>query len=394
MSVDVDAGMDTGKPVKKVTKKAMKKSTGAGKGASASASKPKSKLKSKSTPAKQPRGTHKALGSKVRELGKAAAILDATDINTNDESPSPLSSSSSPSPSSSLAISTASEAAQAIEALTVFANDSKQVGSAITARPRPARFDQTAWALARRGKSTDEIAALMDCSPATAEQAAMKMQIWIDSLSDEIRNALANEQVMKGIEGAGKVFQEAQNATTVATVPVEDAETGEVHLVAQTVPDHRLRLDAVKGVAEFADKLSPRGKGNTINIGNTVNNRVGGDTGKSFEQRVRELREKHGLSNAEADEIDVDDASDADDIIDADIIEDEDDEDEDEGDNGGEVSSSDSEDGDDAATVKSTPVSNTDADANGDDLVDEEYVEVGKADTDTNTNINTNINTK
>lgn len=246
-----------------------------------------------------------------------------------------------------------------MEALRLFAATTESLVPRQT--PRPTKFDQYAWALSKAGKSDEEIATLLNCSELDARRGVTMLTTWINTVSDDIRNAYANEQIIKGIEGAGKVFQDAQRAERMIAPPVLDRESGLMLQEAQFVPDHTTRLEATRAVAEFAEKFAPKGKGTSINIGNTINTGNGNGAGLSFEARVRALREKHGLRN------------DADEIMDAEIIED-DLEDGDDGEGGDGEGEDDGDGGEDvggyedttapAPTTATVPATDADAETN------------------------------
>ena len=250
---------------------------------------------------------------KGRVAGKAGSVIGAA--------PAPA-----PAPTPAPAQSQALAARDAMEALRLFASTTESLVPKQS--PRPTKFDQYAWALSKAGKSDEEIAALLNCTVLDVRRGVTLLTTWINTVSDEIRNAYANEQIIKGIEGAGKVFQDAQRAERMIAPPVLDKDSGLVLQEAQFIPDHTTRLDATRAVAEFAERLAPKGKGTNINIGNTINNGNGNGAGLSFEARVRALREKRGLRNdedeimdAEIIEEEVDGSDGADDVEDGDVTE-------------------------------------------------------------------------
>jgi hypothetical protein len=164
-----------------------------------------------------------------------------------------------------------------------------------------------AWALARSGHCEEEISAILGCSLIQAQQGIITVNAWMASVGNDILNAKANEEAMIGIEGTGKALQEARQASRVIAPPKYDDE-GNMVAEAFTVPDHQTRLEAIKVTAQFAKEFRP--PANTIiNAGNTTNivggNGGGGGKSNSFENRVRVIREKHGLHNDETQIIDA-----------------------------------------------------------------------------------------
>jgi hypothetical protein len=106
---------------------------------------------------------------------------------------------------------------------------------------------------------------------------------------------------MVSLKGTGEVLNNAKKAERVISPPIYNKEDGTLLAPAYTVPDHTMRLEAVKISAQFAKDFKPSAPAAAIalNIGNTVNNNnnSGSSGPRSFEQRVRDLREKRGLHN-------------------------------------------------------------------------------------------------
>lgn len=232
----------------------------------------------------------------------------------------------------------------------------------------PSPFDKCAWALARQGKSPEEISALLGCELLQAQQGVIRLNTWMASVSDELRNARANEQVIKALDGAGQVFLEAQRADRMIVPPVLDPDSKLVIQDPVFIPDHDTRLAATRALGEFADKFTPK-RGASINIGNTQNNNYAGEGGTSFEARVRAIRERRGMRNDDVgagrgagDEEEIEDSED---IEDAEIVGDDDN---DSGDDAV-VSRAEYMDGDDG-TVRNVP-----GPVKGDVEVSEEYTD-------------------
>jgi hypothetical protein len=215
---------------------------------------------------------------------------------------------------------------------------------AIKTSPR----DLKSWSLARSGKNEEQIAGILDCSIIEAQQGIVTVNTWLASVSNEIVNALANEEVLVGLKGTGKVLNDAKLAERVISPPIYNKEDGRLLAPAYTVPDHTMRLEAIKVAAQFAKDFKPPSTAPAIalNIGNTVNNNISDGKAKSFEQRVRELREKRGLHSDEMP------------IMDAVLVDDDDDDEDEESDDGldadGEyIDDGDGDDNDNDSTDKS-----------------------------------------
>jgi hypothetical protein len=99
----------------------------------------------------------------------------------------------------------------------------------------------------------------------------------------------------------------------VISPPIRDPNTGAEIAPMVTVPDHETRLDAVKQTGDLAAALRAKGGGvNIVNAFGVPGGNGNGGQNRSFEQRVRELREKRGLRNDDS----------AMDIMEAEVIED------------------------------------------------------------------------
>ena len=157
-----------------------------------------------------------------------------------------------------------------------------------------------AWAMAKLGKSDEEIAAAMNLTLADAQRSLLSVYTWIVSNDSAVVDARANEEVLIGLEGTGRALQEAKRATRLIALPVFD-DAGNIVREAITVPDHATRLDAVRATADVIEKVRARNKGIAVNVGiqNNLNNSSGEGNRRSFEQRIRDLRERRGLRNVD-----------------------------------------------------------------------------------------------
>jgi len=154
--------------------------------------------------------------------------------------------------------------------------------------------------MAKLGKSDEEIAAAMNLTLADAQRSLLSVYTWIVSNDSAVVDARANEEVLIGLEGTGRALQEAKRATRLIAPPVFD-DAGNIVREAITVPDHATRLDAVRATADVIEKVRARNKGIAVNVGiqNNLNNSSGEGNRRSFEQRIRDLRERRGLRNVD-----------------------------------------------------------------------------------------------
>ena len=173
---------------------------------------------------------------------------------------------------------------------------------AITGRGRPYRvkqprqIDRVRWYLYRQHVSLEEIAARHNCTVLTVQDSINRMEAHRALTSSEEIDMKMNSIVLRRLERAEKVIEEAQNAEIVITHT--DPETGETE-ITHRAPDHATRLAANEQVRKIADRNIPKGAGVQVNVQQNAGEQTAHIRGRSFEELLRKAREDAGLTNSE-----------------------------------------------------------------------------------------------
>lgn len=65
-------------------------------------------------------------------------------------------------------------------------------------------------------------------------------------------------------------------------------------------PDHETRIKVIDALAKLVDKVRPRGSGVNVNVAQTNNTLNVSAASRSFEERLRNIRDKNGLRTGAA----------------------------------------------------------------------------------------------
>jgi hypothetical protein len=166
---------------------------------------------------------------------------------------------------------------------------SRSMTNSSTTVPQPSPSDRRAWALARAGVSEEEIAGRLRTDIAKVKSGIAAMEAWKSSLSHDVVDATMNQMVIGRINQMGAALDDALAAERVRV----DMEGNVIQ-----EPDHMTRLDALEKISMLVRDIRPRGgdKGVAVNILNQNSNaNIAGAGGRSFEARVRAVREARGL---------------------------------------------------------------------------------------------------
>ncbi len=170
----------------------------------------------------------------------------------------------------------------------------------------PGPKDWKRWKLRHLANLTEEeIAARESISIVKVKDSLLRVADWQFERSSPAVDSKLNEMILSRIPNVGEAIDEALRAMRIAA----DGVTEEV--------DHSIRLKAIDTLKSLSELTRPKGGGPTINVNqqNQQLNIVGGQS-RSFEERLRSIREKNHLKNEEAvidvepegdDEADVDD---------------------------------------------------------------------------------------
>lgn len=181
--------------------------------------------------------------------------------------------------------------------------------------PRPSRAskptarDRRRYALAKRGHTTEEIAGLEATSTDAIEKSILKVTLYNDAYSHEMVDIGVNELVLARLDLIGDTI----DRSLAAKRQVPDGNGGMIEEW-----DHDTGLKAIKTMKELVESIRPKGSGVNVNVqqNNLTQNNIGE---RSFEERLRAIRERNGLSNDDPATIEadvVDDSADFDESAD------------------------------------------------------------------------------
>jgi hypothetical protein len=193
--------------------------------------------------------------------------------------------------------------------------------------PQPNAKDMSYWYLhEQRGLAVDEIANLKGVKSFAVQASLDYVQEWKHRNNLQNVEAKLNFEIMKSLDGVGKVLQEGMKAEKVVHI---DRVTGKMKKVA----DHAMRVKVVAEVRALIDTAKPRTP--AVQLNQQFNNGSPGGggygPGVSFEAILRKKREARGLLNSQSDEAVGPELSHADSVAEEfkDFCGDEDEEDED-----------------------------------------------------------------
>jgi hypothetical protein len=160
---------------------------------------------------------------------------------------------------------------------------------------RPNKTDKACFALQRVGKSNIEIAAILGTTPEEADRGHLVVEMWRNIVHNDIVRARVNEEALRGLQGAGARLHQAQGATR--KVRDEFTDSKGVIVPAEYVPDHDTAIKAIRATAELYERFQEK-KGQEINV-NQQMAMIDAPVGRSYESRLRMIREKHGIIDAD-----------------------------------------------------------------------------------------------
>jgi hypothetical protein len=183
--------------------------------------------------------------------------------------------------------------------------------------------DRERWRKWKDGASAEEIAEKEHSKVLTVQNSIQKFLTYQSSVSHEAVDMAANELTIQTLQKVGELIDDVLKAEKDKTVT--DAEG---KMVVVQVPDLKMRMTVFDKITKLIQSVRKGDGGvNISNIGQQTNVAVAGNRiGMSFEARLREKREAHGLRNDE-------------DIIEGEVVEDDEDYDEtlDDADDGDEI---------------------------------------------------------
>ena len=146
--------------------------------------------------------------------------------------------------------------------------------------------------MARAGVSEDEIAARLNVGLDIVKAGVGAMEAYRQSYSHDIVDMKINEVVINQLDNMQQAFSDGLAAMRLLE---ETGPNGEP--IFQI--DHNTRIKMIDAISNLIDKVRPKtGAGVAVNILNQNNNQnVAGGAGRSFEARVRTLRDRRGIKD-------------------------------------------------------------------------------------------------
>lgn len=159
----------------------------------------------------------------------------------------------------------------------------------------PQRRDKDFWLMRKRGWTDEQLAVRFNCKPETVKACVDRYELWRANFANDEVDLEVNQMLMRVLPKAEKVLKDGMAATKV------EINTRGKKVISKRVADHHVRFKAVEMAQSFMEATKPKGIG--VQVNTQVNNPGGQQGGPQapqgfdFESRVRQLREKRGLSN-------------------------------------------------------------------------------------------------
>lgn len=165
----------------------------------------------------------------------------------------------------------------------------------ITTIPKPSKKDKERYLLSRRGWSAEMLAARDSVKEHVIKQSIDRYQLYRDSLAVDEQDLAISEMTARLMPKVEKVMTDAMKAEHMVNVG-----RGQ-QVIMRKMADHATRIKAIETVKAFIETGRPKGGG--IQINTQVNNNKDGNTapgatkGFDFEARLRDIRERKGLTD-------------------------------------------------------------------------------------------------
>jgi hypothetical protein len=216
----------------------------------------------------------------------------------------------------------------------------ENASSPLTARPPstkplrlkkgdPSQRDFKRWALWRQQLPVEEIASRWCTSVEEIQLSINKVQEYQHLHSHEAVDIAVNKIILNLINGKGDgpVEQILRDLADAKKMLCSYGPNGEPPILE---PDHESRVKYIDGLIKLIDKVRPKGAAVAVSVSQTNNTLNVSSGSRSFEERLRGIRDKNGLRTGAAEVVDQPDeptdeeAEEYADAEDEDIVEDSD----------------------------------------------------------------------
>lgn len=165
----------------------------------------------------------------------------------------------------------------------------------------PSRSDRVRWHLFKQNISPEDIASRENVKLTAVWDSIQRMEAYKNLHSDEEVNMQINAIVIEQAKTVGKVIGRAMQAKH--TVTVKSGKVGKERWRSTKVDDHATQLKGVEAFRALVEATRPKGGGVNIAVQNNNGNGGGAATsrerGNTFEERVRRMRERKGITSSD-----------------------------------------------------------------------------------------------
>ena len=188
---------------------------------------------------------------------------------------------------------------------------------------KPNKQDRARWFLFKRSVSLEEISKRHGVSVVAVQKSIDRMEAYNAQTSNEIVDMRRNEMAINLADKAEAALGRALDAKTIVR---RENKRGKL-VVASSDPDHKTQIEAARQVKDLLESVIPKGGGVNIAVQQNANQTVDTSRRSNFEERLRAIRERRGLTNSEnvqeADYEDVDESAERDESADGESEEEE-----------------------------------------------------------------------
>jgi len=174
---------------------------------------------------------------------------------------------------------------------------------------KPNKQDRSRWFLFHKHVPIEEIAKRCNVSIIAVQKSIDKMEAYKAQTSNEIVDMRRNEMAINLADKAEAALGRALGAQTVVR---RENKRGKLVVVSRD-PDHKTQIEAARVTKELMEAVIPKGGGVNIAVAATASAAAETARRSNFEDRLRTIRERRGLTNTanvvEAEYEDVDETA-------------------------------------------------------------------------------------